>query len=86
MFHLFKTKLESGILVSGMSMVWEDTDGCSKQYRCVLDVYLTNVLSSSFGIIMDHTIIEPGHVKNVVDGLNTRDKSYLKEKWKLLVN
>ena len=27
---------ESVILVSGMSTVWEDTDGCAKIYICVL--------------------------------------------------
>ena len=35
---------------------------------------------------MYHAINAPGHGKNVVDGLNTRDKSYLKGKSKLLVN
>ena len=37
--------------MSGMSTVWGDTDGCDKQYRCVLDIYLMNVLSSSYAII-----------------------------------
>ena len=37
---------ESGILVSGMSTVWEDTDGCAKQCMCALDIYLMAVLSS----------------------------------------
>ena len=31
MFHIFKTSLELFILVSGMSTVWEDTDGCAQQ-------------------------------------------------------
>ena len=44
------------------------------------------VLSSSYGIIMDHAINAPGHGKNVVDGINTTDKPYLKEKWNLLIN
>ena len=35
---------ESGILVSGMSTVWEDVDGCAKKYRYVLDQYLMTVL------------------------------------------
>ena len=37
------------------------------------------VLSSLYGIIMDRTINASGHGKNVVDGLNTTDKLYLKE-------
>ena len=36
---------DPGILLSGMSTVWEDTNGCAKQYRCALDIYLINLLS-----------------------------------------
>ena len=78
MVHLFEKKVESGRLVSGMSTVWEDTDGCAKKYRCALTIYLMTVLSSSYGIIMDHAMNPPGHGKNVVDGLNATDKHYLK--------
>ena len=35
---------ESGILVSGMSTVWEDTDVCTKQYRRALNIYIITVL------------------------------------------
>ena len=78
MVHLFEKKLESGRLVSGMSTVWEDTDGCANKYRCALTIYLMTVLSSSYGIIMYHAMNPPGHGKNVVDGLNATDKHYLK--------
>ena len=61
-----------------MSTVWEDTDGCSKQYRWALDIYLMTVLSSLYGIIMDRAINVPGHGKNVVDGINVTGKRYLK--------
>ena len=44
MVHLLKTFLESGILVSGMLTVREDTDGCANQYRCVLGIYLITML------------------------------------------
>ena len=64
--------------MSGTSTVWEDTDGCAKQYRCDLDTYLMTVLSSSYGIIMDRAINAPGHGNNVVDGLNSKVKRYLK--------
>ena len=46
MVHLFKIFLESGRLVSGMSTVWEDTDGCENQHMCDLVIYLMTVLSS----------------------------------------
>ena len=45
---------------------------------CALDIYLMTELSSSYGIIMDHSINAPGHGKNVVDGTNKTDKCYLK--------
>ena len=52
----------------------EDTDGCAKQYRCALDIYLMNVLSYSYGIIMDRAINAPGHGNNVVDRLKPTKK------------
>ena len=61
-----------------MSTVWEYTNGCAKQYRCDLAIYLMDVLSSSYGITMDRTINAPGHGNNVADGLNTMYKPYLK--------
>ena len=75
-----KNIFESGILVSGVSTAWEDTDDCVKQYRCVLAVYLITVLSSLYVIIMDCTINAPVHGDNVVGGLNKTDKYYLKGK------
>ena len=34
------------------------------------DIYLINVLSSSYGIIIHRAINAPGHGKNIFDGLN----------------
>ena len=84
MFHLLKHILESGILVSGMSIVWEDTDGCAKKYRCALAIYLMTVSSYSYGIILDREINAPVYIKNVVDGLNETDKRYLNEKIEII--
>ena len=42
------------------------------------------VSSSSYGNIMDFAINAPGHENNVVDGLNEKDKHYLKEKMELI--
>ena len=67
-----------------MSTVWEDTYGYAKQYRCALAIYLITVLSSSYDIITDCAINEPGHRNNVVDGLNAIEKRYLKEKMELI--
>ena len=67
-----------------MSTVWEDTDGCSNKYRCALAIYIMAVLSSLYGVIMDRVINADVHVKNVVDGINTTDKLYLKGGMELL--
>ena len=64
--------------MSGISTVWEYTDGCANQYRCTLAIYLMTMLSYSYGIIMNRAINSPGHEDNVVDGLNATDKCYLK--------
>ena len=51
MFHIF-IYFQSEILVSGMSTVWEDTNGCAKKYRCYLAVSIMAVLSSSYDNII----------------------------------
>ena len=43
--------------MSSMSTVWENTDGYANQYRCDLSVYLMTMLSSSYVIIMNCTIM-----------------------------
>ena len=74
MFHILKEIFDSVILVCGMSIVWEDTNGCAKQYMWALAIYLMTVLSSSYGIIMEREINAPGYGKIVVDGLNVMEK------------
>ena len=63
MFHLFKYKKDSGILVTDVSKVEEVTNGCAKQYICDLAIYLMTVLSSSYFITMDRSVNTPGHGK-----------------------
>ena len=58
---------ESGILVPGISNVWEDTGGCDMQFRCYLSIYLMTVISSSYGIIIDRGINAPSVVNNFFD-------------------
>ena len=36
MVHLFKKLIEFGILVSGLSTIWEDTDGFAEKYMWAL--------------------------------------------------
>ena len=61
-----------------MSTVWKYTEGCAKQYRFALDVYLITVLSSSYVIITYCTINEYGHGK-MPPVHSMQLKKYLKE-------
>ena len=72
--------------MTGRSILWEDTNGCAKQYMCALAIYLMTVFSSSYSIIMDRAVNSPGLVKRVVDGINATYKGCLKVKCNLLVN
>ena len=62
------------MIIFGKSTVLEDTDGCAKQYRCDIAIYLITVLSSIFGTITDHGINIPGHECFLVDGINATRK------------
>ena len=64
---------------NGMSTVWEDTDGCEKQYIFALSIYLLTVLSYSYGVIMDHSINAHGNENIVVYGLHATRNRYLNE-------
>ena len=86
MFHLLKKIFESGILVSGMSTVWEETDGCAKQYMCALNIYLMTVISSSYGIIIYRANNAPDYRNKVVYELNAMEKLYLKREMERIGN
>ena len=66
---------QSGLFVSGISTVWEDTDGCAKKYICALDIYSINVLSYLYSIIMDLAINPNGHGNIVFFLLNATGKN-----------
>ena len=54
--------------------MWYYMDGCTKKYRCASGIYLISCLALEFSIIIDRAVGAPGHVKDVVSGLNARDK------------
>eukprot|EP00957_Ditylum_brightwellii_P135828 10360457-Ditylum_brightwellii.AAC.1 len=60
-----------------VSTIWEEMDGCTKQYRCATACYLLFYISMEFNIVIDHAVGAPGHGKDVVYGLNAVDKAYL---------
>ena len=57
--------------------MWDQTDGCAKQYRCSIDYYLMSYLSTSYQIFLDRDVDTPGHGKDVVDGFSAVQKQYL---------
>ena len=77
---VFNTNLiETKRLARNKSTVWEKTDGCEKQYICAALIYLMKILASTTQLVIYRTIVTPGHGKDVVDGLNARDKRYLRD-------
>eukprot|EP00978_Attheya_sp_CCMP212_P009286 scaffold21956_cov70-Attheya_sp.AAC.2 len=57
--------------------MWDQTDGCGKQYRCCIAYYLLSVVSVKFQIVIDRAVDTPGHGKDVVDGFNAVQKRFL---------
>ena len=56
--------------------MWDQTDGCAKQYRCSIAYYLMSYLSKPYQIVLDGAVDTPGHGKYVVDGFNAVQKQY----------
>ena len=65
------------VLTSALNTIWENTDGCAEKYRCSSALYFMSVFPQCHSIIIDQGISEPGHGKEVVDGLNAIGKCYI---------
>ena len=61
-----------------MTSMWDHTYSCAKQYHCEYDIYLLSCLDLELRIIIYKAVGEPGHGKDVVDGMNVRDKRIIK--------
>ena len=57
--------------------IWEETYDWSEHYISATSLYLLSILNFDFQIVIDQGIGTPGHVKNVIDGLNSLDKKFL---------
>ena len=57
--------------------IWDQTDVCTKNYRCPIAYYLKSYLSTSYQIVIDRAVDTPGHGKDVVDGFNDVQKRHL---------
>eukprot|EP00957_Ditylum_brightwellii_P017500 1318603-Ditylum_brightwellii.AAC.1 len=56
--------------------LWEETDGCAKQYRHATAMYLLVLIPVQFNIVIDRAVGAPEHEKDIVDGLNATDKAF----------
>ena len=57
--------------------MWDQTDGCAKQYKCSIAYYLMSYLSTSYQIVLDRAVDTPGHGRDVLGGFNAVQKLYL---------
>jgi hypothetical protein len=69
---------KKGRFLEGRTM-FDNTDGCAKQYRCATAIHLLSMLATEFNITINRAVGAPGHGKDLVDGLNACDKQYLKQ-------
>jgi len=74
---LFDYLIEHSQIGKSGATMWDDTDGCSKQYRCGKAFWCLSFLASKYGRVIDRAIGAPGHGKGMVDGVNGTDKNYL---------
>jgi hypothetical protein len=76
---LFDSLKESSV-VGKKATMWDETDGCTKQYRCAKAFWLLTYLAVKYDTSIDRAIGAPGHGKDIVDGINATDKTYLASK------
>jgi hypothetical protein len=63
--------------IEKQTTMWDETDGCGKQYRCAKAYWLLSHLSAKYDMTIDRAIGAPSHGKDIVDGINATDKRYL---------
>ena len=80
MCDMFERHIERNGPFPKQCVVLDHTDGCAKQYRSGNALYLLNVLSLKYNIVIDRAVCAPGHGKSIIDGLNAVDKHYLRKK------
>ena len=66
------------------SILYDETNGYGKKYRCGTAIHLLKVLASQKGIVNNRAIGATVHGKDKVDGLNATDKRFLKVKMCLI--
>ena len=60
-----------------MSTIWEETDGCAKQYIFETFLYILSITSVGINVMINCDVGTHVNGKDVVDVLNTVEKQYL---------
>ena len=68
---------QSNSISNTLSTIWQNIDGSAEHYICATALYLMQILSHVFYVIIDRGIITPRHCREVLDGLNAIDKTFL---------
>ena len=62
-------------------IIYNTTDGCSKQYRCANSMWMFSILAFTLIVIIDILNNAPGSGIIKIDGINRSDKTYLRQKY-----
>ena len=54
--------------------MWDQKNGCTKQYRCAIAYYIMSFLSKLYQIVLERAVDTPVHGKDLVDGFNAVQK------------
>ena len=76
LYTLLENVFQKKQMIRGRTM-WDQTDGCAKQYRCSIAYYIMSYLSKSYQIVLDRAVDTPGCGKYVADGFHAVQKRYL---------
>ena len=70
----------------GKTIVYDHTDGCSKQCRCATSMQLLTMLSMQFEVVIDRMVNAAGHGKCMIDGMNAVSKHHCADCMTRIVN
>ena len=62
LYTLLARMFDKEQMIGGGTM-WDQTDGCAKQYRCSIAYYQMYFISKSYQIVLDIAVHTPGHGK-----------------------
>ena len=61
-------------------IIYDTTNGCSKQYRCANATWRLYVFVFTYRVVIDTRINATGYVRRKIDDINRADNTYSKQK------